>query len=185
MIFVGTTKVLIMKTGKNLNYRRVVLYFLYLVVIVFVLLAVFAKFSVFGVKILVVKSGSMEPKIKTGSLVIDKIENNYRIGEVITYKKIENPSENITHRIVDIEYQNFIQLFTTQGDANSSPDSEKVTQDRIIGKVVFQIPYFGYVVSFAKTLPGLLILIVIPAIIIIYDEIINIRKEWLLKKVKN
>ena len=56
----------------------------------------------------------------------------------------------------------------------------------MIGKVISKIPYIGYPISFTRTLPGVIILIVIPATIIIYEEVGNIRKEWRKrKKVKN
>jgi len=167
---------------KKINYWKILTYFVYAIVIVFAFLAISAKLSIGGVKLLVVKSGSMEPTIKTGSLVIDKSKDNYQIGDVVTYKGRENSQETTTHRIVDLEYQGNIILYTTQGDANGSPDSEKVTQDRIMGKVMIAVPYFGYVVAFTRTLPGLIILIVIPATIIIYDEVNNIKKEIVLRR---
>lgn len=166
------------------NYWKILTYFIYGIVIIFAFLAISAKFSFFGIRMLVVKSGSMEPTIKTGSLVVDKSAGEYAIGDIVTYKGRENLSETTTHRIIDKENQENIELFTTQGDANGSPDSEKVTQDRILGKVIFKIPYMGYVVAFTRTLPGLIILIVIPATIIIYDEIGNIKKEIILRKNK-
>ena len=39
------------------------------------------------------------------------------------------------------------------------------------------VPLLGYPVSYAKTTPGIILLIIIPAVIIIYDEIQKIRKE--------
>lgn len=160
----------------------IISYLLYSLVIIFVFLAISARFSFFGIKLLVVKSGSMEPTIKTGSMVIDKSEDNYQIGEIVTYKGRENPQETTTHRIINEEIQNEIKFFTTQGDANNAPDSEKVVQDRILGKVIFKIPYLGYLVAFTRTLPGLIIFIVVPATIIIYDEILNIKKEIILRR---
>lgn len=162
----------------------IISYLLYSLVIIFVFLAISARFSFFGIKLLVVKSGSMEPTIKTGSLVIDKHSSNYIVGDIITFKNRDKPLETTTHRIVGEDNQEDVKLFTTQGDANNSSDSEKITQDQIIGKVFFKIPFFGYVVAFSRTLPGLIILIVIPATIIIYDEILNIKKEIILRKKK-
>ena len=167
---------------KKHDYWKIVTYIIYAIVIIFAILAISAKFSFFGIRMLVVKSGSMEPAIKTGSLVIDKELSNYSINDIVTYKNRENPNETTTHRIVDEEIQGNIKLFTTQGDANGSPDSEKVTQDRILGKVIIDIPILGYIVAFARTWPGVIILIIIPATIIIYDEINKIKNE--LKKRK-
>ncbi len=170
--------------NKKKNYWNILTYIIYAIVIIFAFLAISAKFSFFGIRMLVVKSGSMEPAIKTGSLVIDKSKSEYQEGDIVTFKNRENPNETTTHRIVGIETQNDIKLFTTQGDANGSPDSEKVTQDRILGKVVIDVPVLGYIVAFSRTVPGLIILIVIPATIIIYDEINKIKEEVKKKRKK-
>lgn len=151
-------------------------YFVYGLVVIFALLVISARFSFFGVRMLVVQSGSMAPTIGTGSLVINKSERTYQIDDIVTFKNREKLTETTTHRIVEIENQGNVELFTTQGDANNAPDSTKLTEDRILGRVVFAIPYFGYLVAFSRTTPGLIILIIIPATIIIYDEINKLKK---------
>lgn len=162
---------------KKKTYWNILTYIIYAIVIIFALLAISAKYSFWGIRMLVVKSGSMEPSIKTGSLVIDKEFSSYNIGDIITFKEREKPTETITHRIANIETTNNIQLFTTQGDANGTPDGTKITSGDILGKVIFKIPFLGYAVAFTRTLPGLIILVVIPATIIIYDEINKIKEE--------
>ena len=166
------TKEFLMKL-KNKKMLKILTYIGYLLVVIFVFLAISAKFSILGLHLLVVKSGSMEPTIKTGSLIIDKAEPSYKIGDIITFKNPTNLAETITHRIDDIKSQSLV----TKGDANNAPDADEIDQAQIIGKVIFKIPYFGYVVAFARTTPGLIILIIIPATIIIYEEINKIKKE--------
>ena len=133
-------------------------------------------------KLMVVLSGSMEPEIKTGSVVIVKPEIFYKAGDVITFREINNPKIATTHRIFAISEDGII----TKGDANKSTDSAKVAGGQIIGKTVFSLPYLGYPVSFAKTQQGLLALVIIPAVIIIYSEILTIKNETLrlIKKLK-
>ncbi|MCX6806876.1 MAG: signal peptidase I [Candidatus Berkelbacteria bacterium] len=162
---------------KKNNYWNILTCIIYAVVIIFAFLAISSKFSIGGIKLLVVKSGSMEPTIKTGSMVITESQADYTIDDIVTFKNREKPEETTTHRIVNEEYQGNLKLFITEGDANGSPDSNKVLPDQIVGKVIFKIPYFGYAVAFSRTLPGLIILIVIPATIIIYDEINKIKDE--------
>jgi len=67
--------------------------------------------------------------------------------------------------------------YVTKGDANDAPDSQAVAEELVLGKTIFSIPLLGYPVSFAKTREGLIILIVIPATMIIYSEILNIKNE--------
>lgn len=99
-------------------------------------------------------------------------------------KNTEKPQETTTHRIVGVEYQGNNIFFATQGDANGSPDLTKTILSQIVGKVIFKIPYFGYVVAFSRTLPGVVILIIIPATIIVYDEINKIKEEIKKRKKK-
>jgi len=56
-----------------------------------------------------------------------------------------------------------------------------------VGKVELSIPFVGYPIAFAKTLPGLIVLIIVPGTIIVYNELLNIKKEIieLLKKKKD
>lgn len=156
---------------------KIISYFIYVLVIIFAILALSSKFTIGGFKLLVVMSGSMEPAIKTGSMVIDKNFNDYNIGDIITFKDEQKPKETTTHRIKDKQCQEGNCLFLTKGDANNSADGEQVTEDRIVGKTILSIPYFGYIASFARTLEGLIIFIVIPATIIIYEEFKKIHQE--------
>ncbi len=158
-------------------FKKIVIYITYIVVILFALLAISSKLSIGGFKLLVVKSGSMEPAIKTGSMIVDKSSEKYNVGDIITFKDKEKPSETTTHRIADIKYQDNKPLFTTKGDANDTPDAGQVDSSRIVGKVVLAIPYFGYVTAFARSLLGLIILIIIPATIIVYEEMKKIHHE--------
>lgn len=129
-------------------------------------------------KVLVVESGSMTPTIQPGSLIIVKPQNEYKENEIVTFKKnsdvdIKARHATTTHRIVKIEND----LFITKGDANESEDPEPVSKNLIVGRLLLTIPFLGYPVSFAKTQTGLILLIIIPAVLIIYHEILNIKNE--------
>ena len=130
-------------------------------------------------KVFSVQSGSMEPAIKTGSVVFVKPEQSYEIGDVITYQARGNPNNSFTHRVVDVQKDEDIGkvAYVTKGDANEDPDTTPVVSSRVLGRVFFKIPLLGYLVSFAKTQLGFTLLVVIPATVIIYSEVQNIRKE--------
>jgi len=121
-----------------------------------------------------VVSGSMTPAIKPGDLIISWPQNQYEIGDIITFKDPQNPKGTITHRLV-AKKEN---LFQTKGDQNETPDSILISQNQILGKVVFKMPLVGYLIYFLNTTIGFILLIVIPATIIIYDEILFLKKEW-------
>jgi signal peptidase len=125
-----------------------------------------------------VYTGSMEPAIPVGSIVVIKPvgTETLKTGDIICFKLSEPTS--ITHRIINITNEGF----TTKGDANEDPDQWTVKKENVIGKLVFTIPYIGYIGYFVRTPIGLILLIILPAILIIILEIRNIIKE--LKKTK-
>jgi len=51
-----------------------------------------------------------------------------------------------------------------------------VKRENIIGKVIFTIPYIGYIGYFVRTPIGFILLIIIPATLLIIHEIIKIIK---------
>lgn len=148
----------------------------------FSLLLILTKVGFLGFHAFSVQSGSMEPHIKTGSLIFTAQTPYYKEGEVITFKSSDGKS-TVTHRVVSIEFDKGTYLYTVKGDANETADLDSVTTDRIIGRELFALPFLGYVVGFGRTGIGLLLLILVPAIIIIYQEILNIAKE--IKLIKN
>lgn len=164
--------------------RRIFNFGYWAILILLGLIAIFLAASTLnlpnGYKFYTVQSGSMLPAIKIGSLVIIKKSVDYRVGEVITFKTGRTP---ITHRLLAIKDS----IYITKGDANNSTDTEPVQKYQILGKVIFSLPYLGYPVAFAKTKEGFIGLIVIPATIIVYSEILNIKKEItkLRKKLKS
>jgi signal peptidase len=151
-------------------------------VIVFSVLIILSSLNIGGRQMFVVKSGSMEPKIKTGSVVFDTKKNDYKVNDVITFK-VKDSKDTTTQRLHEVKIDHKKQTFyVTKGDANDAPDGELVLKANVVGKVQFSFPYLGYLVAFIKTLPGLIIFVVIPATIIIYEEISKIKDE--IKKIQ-
>lgn len=158
----------------------------YIVVLVIVLVfAVIVILSAIpfpgGLRMYIVRSGSMAPTIKSGDLIFSQKQDLYEVDDIVTYipRGEEKNIESITHRIIKTEDG----LFITKGDANSSEDTNPISPKQIKGKYKFRVPIFGYIIGFAKTTLGFVLLIVIPGTIIIYSEIQNLIAE--LKKRKN
>lgn len=122
----------------------------------------------------IIQSGSMEPTIKTGSVAVDKKFDDYKEKDIITFKRAE---KIITHRITKIVEQNGENLYQTKGDANNGEDLILVRKNDVLGKVLFAIPFLGYAMAFAKTKLGIFLLIVIPALWIIGQEMMKIKKN--------
>lgn len=91
-----------------------------------------------------IASGSMQPEINKGDIVIvdqKYTHNKIEIGDVIATKR---ESIIIVHRVVKKVKINNSYLYYTQGDANSKIDDFVIEKDMIIGKVKMKIPYIGY-----------------------------------------
>lgn len=112
----------------------------------------------------------MSPSLKPGSVLISKSEKNYSIGDIVSF---ENNNKIITHRIYEISSETII----TKGDANEDPDFDSVEKSQIIGKKLLSLPYLGYAIDFVKTPKGFVAFVIIPASIIIYEELKNLKDE--------
>ncbi|MBI4049804.1 MAG: signal peptidase I [Candidatus Doudnabacteria bacterium] len=135
------------------------------------LLLIFSTFYIPGnIKFYVVQSGSMEPEIKTGSIVLVKPASEYKIGDVITFGPVAKGKVPTTHRIAEVRVQTGEPVYVTKGDANEAADTREISKKDIFGKVLFDVPFVGYAVAWAKTPVGFLILVIIPAVLIIYEE---------------
>jgi len=130
-----------------------------------------------NIKVKIVQSGSMEPAIKVGAVVIIKPSNEYHIGDVIMFGEDTKTKVPTTHRIVADEVRSGVFYYTTKGDANEDPDPQQIAQSEVIGKVLFSIPYLGYILDFAKKPLGFALLIGVPAAIVVFDEAANIWRE--------
>lgn len=157
---------------------KILSYILGTIVAIIALLLIASTFPIKGnYQLLIVQSGSMEPAIKTGSIVVVKPASKYQTGDVITFGQMSKTKIPTTHRIIDSRQQNGTLLYTTKGDANEGKDASEVPARQIIGKVLFDIPFLGYALATAKKPAGFAVLIIIPALILLFDEVKNIFLE--------
>jgi signal peptidase len=91
-----------------------------------------------------VLSGSMEPHIGVGGLVVIKPigAGQVSVGDVISFKLpgIDTP---ICHRIIAVQDTADGLMFQTKGDANEEADQDLVPAAAINGKEIFYLPYIG------------------------------------------
>jgi signal peptidase I len=134
------------------------------------------NFNVFGgFQPYLVQSGSMEPSIMTGDVIVIHKKPTYEINDVVTFT---NASKLIvTHRIIEVNH-GVENTYSTKGDANRSGDDDTINENQIIGAVSLVIPKLGYLVAFAKSKTGILYMLLIPALVFILDELVRIKKNY-------
>lgn len=130
--------------------------------------------SLFGYQLKTVLSGSMEPEMPVGSLILTKQvdeKETFKTGDVITFRTSENIL--VTHRIIEVEHNG--QRFITKGDNNNGPDVEPVLADNIVGKYSgTTIPYAGYVFHYMNTKQGAVLFLFIPGLLFLGHAIFTI-----------
>ena len=153
-----------------LEYSSIAAMAFIMVVTLFILLA-----PQMGWRIDTIVGDSMSPTLETGDMVISRpVDPAYiMVGDTITY---HSPIDGqlVTHRVVEIQGHGEL-LFQTKGDACEHPDPYLVPPENIVGMVGLNIPLMGYISSFVKTPLGATIALVIPCLIIIGVELIDIR----------
>jgi len=129
-------------------------------------------------------SGSMEPELKSGDLVVTRpvAPEAVEVGDIIVFYSTDAHENLVSHRVVSIERNSSIS-FLTQGDAYGAPDPYLIPARNLVGQVFFHIPVLGHMVAFMKTTPGLLVTLVVPGLAII-TVCLNSLRHTIARKVK-
>lgn len=145
--------------------------------------------SVGGYSMFRVATGSMEPDIPVGTLLVSKKVSidDIDVGDVINFHSKETGmvGKVITHRVIaQFENEEGHIYLETKGDANVVADALYVEQDNLVGKVVFTTGkgnFFAGIVNFLTSSIGFWACIVFPCMLIgvfvMKDVIGNLRDE--------
>jgi signal peptidase len=133
----------------------------------------------------IVLSGSMEPTLKTGGIafVEPAKPQDVKVNDVMTFRREGTQHTLITHRVIDIQHTENGLEFTTQGDANSSPDGVTVKEAQVVGTVNYFVPEIGNVVDKLHDRTNYYVFIGIPAALLILNELVSIAAE--VRKARN
>lgn len=128
--------------------------------------AVFAVPQVVGANhSFVILSGSMEPTVSPGDVVIVDASAAIAVGDIITFD--DGKEVPTTHRVVGIEDGQYV----TQGDANQNPDTQRVAPGDVLGGVTLTIPFIGHVILWVNTPTGYVSLVVAPLVLLVASEL--------------
>lgn len=151
--------------------------FLFLIVLVGLVLATRVNKSgtVLGFRPLKVLSGSMEPTIKAGDLIIvrDVEDDLIKTGDVITYET--RGQTLITHRVVDVVEDRGGLMFKTKGDANNIEDQQLIEGRHIVGRYVCRLPKLGFFSDLMFRPIGFILFFILPIIILLSKEIVRFK----------
>ena len=166
---------------------RIVIYILIIPIIIYnISLIVFSIINknetpcFFGIKTFVIVSGSMQPDLMIGDIVIVKNcdKNDINVGDIISYRSGQSV---ITHRIVEFIESDGQTGYITKGDNNNVKDNVVVKFEDIEGKYIGKISNLGNVVLFLKNKIVIISIILIFYLIYVHElkvnEKIQIRKE--------
>ena len=159
----------------------IVIVALYTLTLIMISLKTEGQTYLFGFKVFIVDTESMENEFETGDLIIvEKCDfTKLKIGDIITYT---NRGQTITHRIISIDEK--LGKVKTKGDSNPIEDIESIGYDEIEGIYVAKIAKFEFIEYHLKhgILWALIIMIVLT--LILHNQRLNRKKQIRRRKKK-
>ena len=146
--------------------------------------------SIFGYKFYIVKTDSMSPSEKNkdldvhfsaGDIVIAEVPDDPRAlkkGDVITFISESSLSygETITHMIYSVKTDKSGKAveYTTYGTNTGAIDDAPVSPDFVLGVYAGKLPGVGNFFQFVRSMPGYIICILIPFLLLIIYNGVNV-----------
>lgn len=97
----------------------------------------------FGYGVAVILSGSMEPEMYKGDMIIVHETHDYKVNDIVVF---QDNRMLVTHRIVAINDDGIV----TKGDANNVEDAP-ISLNDIKGEVILCIPMIGTAINMLKS----------------------------------
>lgn len=132
--------------------------------------------SVFGYQVFRVSSGSMEPELMIGDVILIKEAEPQDIkkGDIVTYKGEEGDLNDkfITHKMIeDPQLVDGRYVFHTQGIYEGAVPDPDWYEDQLLGEFVCKIPFIDSVYSFFLKPYGLITFVLIIIVLFGYELI--------------
>ena len=126
----------------------------------------------FGYESYKILSGSMEPTLTTGEIVlINTNDCDVKIGEVIAFQTGDHV---IVHRVAEMISDG---VYVTKGDANSSADLSPVEQWQILGTMWMKLGILTHVWLLFTSKGGVMVAIGLVVLHAIFDTLWNQEEE--------
>lgn len=123
-----------------------------------------------------VLSGSMEPLLSTGDLVLGLAVEpaEVRPGDVITYSSPDGGGALVTHRVRRVALKGDRAEFVTKGDANRSTETWSMPADGDLRRAAARVPLAGYALAAASDPVGRFLLMAVPVLLLLAHMLIRI-----------
>lgn len=124
--------------------------------------------SLFGGRSLTVMSGSMEPALGIGDVVINSrvTPAEVRVGDIVTFSDPEGTGKLITHRVRRMQIADGTAHVVTKGDNTNAVERWDIPATSSLGRVEFRVPLLGFLVFWLHGPLGSIALIVVPALLL-------------------
>ena len=136
--------------------------------------------QLFGYSIHRIVSGSMEPALEVGDVIINKAvsdPSDIKYGDIVTFKgDADYDNQRVTHRVVTTPFENSRGeiVLVTKGDANEVDDGE-IDFNNVESKYLTKAVFLKSIYDFFFSKWGLIVFIAL-LLLIFFDEIVNIVK---------
>ena len=140
--------------------------------------------TAFSGSLAIVRSSSMEPAMRAGALamMLPVDAEDVKVGDIITFDPPwdSDPEVIVSHRVIGVYYNEDI-IFDTKGDATEESDPYYVPAQNVQGRVVFSVPYLGYVansiIGYIRTWLGFVTLVCIPVAILGWSAVRDVKRS--------
>lgn len=126
-------------------------------------------FYFYGITPTVVISGSMSPKIPTGSVSFIDTKYPYdklKVNDIIVYKFQNN---QVIHRVIKVTDEGL----ETKGDANNFSDHISTSRENYYGKCLFSVPELGYLSIQMQSPAGKIGFVIMIIVLFVSQYIVN------------
>lgn len=133
--------------------------------------------SLGGYTVFRITTGSMKPAYDVDTLILVKKTDpsEIQVGDVISFYSADPSLDGAvnTHRVIAVEQDGAEWKYTTQGDANNTPDQYGTDSDALIGKVVGSSLVLGKMARLVSNPLVFIPVILIPLAVILISNMIR------------
>ena len=170
---------------------------------ILIICAVFLAYYFVAMKLYIAKGDKYKPFFSVYTIVSPSMVPTINVYDIIINKAVNNPTDvqkediitftstgvlsnglTVTHRVKDIliDEQTNEYEYVTKGDNNLIKDDTPAKYSNLIGKVILRFPGLGKVQAFVGSKFGWLVVVIIPALIIIIQDVLKLIKVTRYKK---